>query len=35
VGNTLQKLVEKIVPEAKAYAVETKEQLEKLLAELS
>ncbi len=34
VGNTLQKLVEKIVPEAKAYAVETKEQLEKLLAEL-
>ena len=34
VGNTLQKLVEKIVPEAKAYAVETKEQLDKLLAEL-
>ena len=34
VGNTLQKLVEKIVPEAKAYAVETKEQLDKVLAEL-
>jgi len=35
VGNTLQKLVEKIVPGAKSYAVETKEQLEKVLAELS
>ncbi len=35
VGNTLQKLVEKIVPEAKAYAVETKEQLEALLAALA
>ena len=34
VGNTLQKLVEKIVPDAKAYAVETKEQLDKVLAEL-
>lgn len=35
VGNTLQKLVDKIVPDAKSYAVETKEQLEKVLAELS
>lgn len=34
VGNTLQKLVEKIVPDAKSFAVETKEQLEKVLAEL-
>ena len=34
VGNTLQKLVEKIVPDAKSYAVETKEQLDKVLAEL-
>jgi len=34
VGNTLQKLVEKIVPEAKSFAVETKEQLDQLLAEL-
>lgn len=35
VGNTLQKLVEKIVPGAKSFAVETKEQLDKVLAELS
>lgn len=35
VGNTLQKLVDKIVPGAKGYAVETKEQLEKVLAELA
>ncbi len=35
VGNTLQKLVEKIVPTAKSYAVETGEQLEKVLAALS
>ncbi len=35
VGSTLQKLVEKIVPDAKAYAVETKEQLEKVVAELA
>ncbi len=34
VGNTLQKLVEKIVPDAKSFAVETKEQLDALLAEL-
>ena len=34
VGNTLKKLVEKIVPEAKSFAVETKEQLEQVLAEL-
>jgi [acyl-carrier-protein] S-malonyltransferase len=34
VGNTLQKLVEKIVPGAKVYAMETKEQLDKILAEL-
>ena len=34
VGNTLQKLVEKIVPDAKSYAIETKEQLDALLAEL-
>ena len=34
VGNTLQKLVEKIVPGAKSFAVETKEQLDKVLAEL-
>jgi len=34
VGNTLQKLVEKIVPNAKTYAVETKEQLDIVLAEL-
>ena len=34
VGNTLQKLVEKIVPEANSFAVETKEQLEKVLAAL-
>jgi len=35
VGNTLQKLVEKIVPDAKSFAVETKEQLDKVLAALS
>ena len=35
VGNTLQKLVEKIVPEATCFAVETKEQLEKVLAALA
>ena len=34
VGNTLKKLIEKIVPEAKSFAVETKEQLEQVLAEL-
>ncbi|MBO5118516.1 ACP S-malonyltransferase [Methanocorpusculum sp.] len=34
VGNTLKKLIEKIVPEAKSFAVETKEQLDQLLAEL-
>ncbi len=35
IGNTLQKLVEKIVPSANSYAVGTKGQLEKVLAELS
>lgn len=35
VGNTLQKLVQKIVPDAKSYAIETKEQLENTLAALS
>lgn len=35
VGNTLQKLVEKIVPDATCFAVETKEQLEKVLAALA
>ena len=35
VGNTLQKLVEKIVPDATCFAVETREQLEKVLAALA
>ena len=35
VGNTLQKLVEKIVPGAKCFAVETKEQLDQALAALN